>query len=147
MKRFDRLKPVSRIAGSREETAARKMAASNERIRRQEQRLIQLESYLAEYNLGCENGRTVLNAGQLRIHQGFVDTLYKACVGEKIKLNSAVVEHEKMREEWLAAHRRNKALETFIDKTHREERIKSDKLEQKEADALVVLTHPGLRKN
>jgi flagellar FliJ protein len=147
MKRHDRLKPVSRIAGSKEEAAARKMAASNDRVARQEQRLTQLEGYLAEYNLGRENGRTVLNAGQLRIHQGFVDTLYKACVGEKIKLNSAVAEHAKMREEWLDAHRRNKALETFIDKSLREERIKSDKHEQKDADALMVLNHPGVRKS
>ena len=130
-----RLKPVHRVAESREQTAAREMGDSKRYVHQQEERLEQLRSYHAEYLDRFHNAaRQGMSAMQLQEYRAFLAKLDRAIREQEGVIADGRDVHQVNKDNWQQKHVRTQALGNVIDRYKQAESQAQDKREQNEVD-------------
>ncbi len=130
-----RLKPVHRVAESREQTAAREMGDSQRYVHKQEERLEELRRYHNEY---LERFHTAAKQGmsaiQLQEYRAFLAKLERAIREQEAIIKDGRNVHQLNKDNWQQKHIRTQALGNVIDRYKQAENKAQDKREQNEAD-------------
>lgn len=130
-----RLKPVHRVAESREQTAAKELGDSKRYVHEQEARLEELRRYHAEY---LERFHTAAKMGmsalQLQEYRAFLAKLERAIREQEEVIKSGRNVHKFKKDNWQQKHVRTQALGKVIDRYKMAETKAQDKREQKESD-------------
>jgi len=134
-KRSRRLQPVARLAGDKEQRAARKLGEIRQNLQQHQQQLQELESYRAEYmeqlQVAARNG---IKATQLRHYQSFVSKLSEAIEQQLKVVQVAERDVETARDNWLQTRNRVKIVDSVISNCQAEELQGELRSEQKETD-------------
>jgi len=130
-----RLKPVHRVAESREQTAAREMGDSQRYVHAQEDRLEELRRYHTEYlerfHSAAKQG---MSAMQLQEYRAFLAKLERAIREQESIITDGRNVHQLNKDNWQQKHVRTQALGKVIDRYKQSENHAQDQREQKEAD-------------
>ena len=140
MTKSDRLKPVKRVAESREQRAARAMADALKRTKERGDRYQELLDYRDEYTarftqgneFGAKQGtRTALQMQDFKV---FLDRLDHIIREQEKLLTAAQKEYEEKRKHWLATKTKTQALDKAIGRFKQAEQVRSSQKEQKDQD-------------
>jgi flagellar FliJ protein len=135
MTRSERMKPVSRIAESRERDAAQAMAATREKLAQEEARHQELTGYRDDYAKRFEDaGRQGLAADKIADYRRMINQLNEALTWQGRRVDAARADYERDREAWLKTRQRVDVLDKATERFRNEERRESDRREQKETD-------------
>jgi flagellar FliJ protein len=130
-----RLKPVQRVAETRERTAAKELGDSRRHMRAQEERLDELHRYHREYlerfHVSAQSGMT---ATQLQEYRAFLTKLERAIREQESVVAESRNQCSQHQENWQQKHVRTQALGKVMERYQREERKQEDVREQKESD-------------
>jgi flagellar FliJ protein len=138
MTRSKRMAPVQRVVDDVERRQAAKMTATEQRALECETKLTELERYLTEYVRGFEQrASTGMGAAGLRDYQAFLARLNDAIKQQQAVVERARRDSEVERERWQGAAVRAKAVEHVVTQWQHEERVDSDRREQRESDELA----------
>ncbi len=130
-----RLRPVHRVAESKEQTAARELGDSRRYVHEQEERLAELRNYHTEYLERFHSAAKLgMSAMQLQEYRAFLAKLERAIrEQEAIIVDGRSVQQFK-KDNWQEKHVRTQALEKVMDRYKQAETKTQDKREQKESD-------------
>lgn len=135
MVKSKRLKPVHRVAESKEQTAAKELGDSTRYVHEQEERLAELRNYHAEY---LEKFHTAAKMGmsalQLQEFRAFLAKLERAIREQESIIQDGRNVHKFKKNSWQQKHSRTQALGKVIDRYKQAEVKDQDKREQKESD-------------
>jgi flagellar FliJ protein len=135
MVKSKRLKPVHRVAESKEQTAAKELGDSTRYMHEQEARLAELRNYHAEY---LEKFHTAAKMGmsalQLQEFRAFLSKLERAIREQENVIQDGRNVHKFKKDRWQKKHSRTQALGKVIDRYKQAEVKDQDKREQKESD-------------
>jgi len=139
--RADRLQPAVDQAKSRSEDAVLQLADQQQRLAKAERQLAELRGYRQEYAL--ESGAGGLTASALINRQQFVERIDRAIVQQstEIERQQRLLEHA--RTQWRAAHAREAALDSVVDRYREQERQSEDRREQSEIDERMQHRRPN----
>lgn len=149
MTKSDRLKPVKRVAESREQRAARAMADALKRAKERGDRYQELLDYRKEYTArftqGSESGakqgtRTALQMQDFKV---FLDRLDHIIHEQEKLVTIAQKEYEEKRTQWLATRTKTQALDKAIYRFKQAEQLRSSQKEQKDQDSRPHRRKPG----
>jgi flagellar protein FliJ len=130
-----RLKPVQRVAESREQSAARTMGLSRKQLLAEELKLSQLKQYHQEY-LGSFDAaaRNGISAGQLQEYRAFLGKLDEAIRQQEGVVRESQRDHSSNEHEWRRKHTRTQALNKAVQRFQRQEKATAERNDQKESD-------------
>lgn len=135
MDRSERLEPVTRVARSREQDAARELGEYRKVLDALEARLAELESYRDEYvqrlSTAAAGG---MDAVKLVEYRGFIARLNEAISYQEARVRDARTEFERRRRRWSATRTRVAALDKVVSRYETEARKEEERREQKELD-------------
>jgi len=135
MSQSKRLQPICDFKKRQEDEAAKKLASATQELMQQEQRLMELESYRAEYGQQFTAiGSAGMSAQKLREFQGFVHKLNTVVDQQKTTINKLRLDHEQTKRQWLAARNHNKAINKVQSQYKTTEEKAEEKKLQKEQD-------------
>jgi flagellar FliJ protein len=139
--RADRLQPAVDQAKQRSEDAVLQLADQQQRLTKAERQLAELRGYRQEYALATGAGG--LTASALLNRQQFVERIDRAIVqqGTEIERQQRLLEHA--RAQWRAAHAREAALDSVVDRYREQERQSEDRREQSEVDERMQYRRPS----
>ena len=130
-----RLKPVQKVAGSRERTAAQQFGQSQQSLNQHKIKLEELRLYQSEYierfQSAMQNG---ISSAQLQEYRAFIAKLNEAIRQQEQVVASSQQDRSDKRENWQQKHTRVMALDKVVDRYKKEEVKMADKKEQNEAD-------------
>jgi flagellar FliJ protein len=130
-----RLKPVHRVAESREQTAAKELGDSTRYVHEQEARLEELRRYHAEYLERFHSAAKMgMSALQLQEYRAFLSKLERAIREQEAIIQDGRNVHKFKKDNWQQKHVRTQALGKVIDRYKQAETKAEDKREQKESD-------------
>ncbi len=130
-----RLKPVQRVAASRERTAAMELGDSRRRMREHEERLEELRGYHREYlERFHTSAKSGMSATQLQEYRAFLTKLERAIHEQESVVERSRSECSVRQENWQQKHVRTQALGKVVERYEREEQKQQDVREQKESD-------------
>ncbi len=130
-----RLKPVHRVAESREQTAAKELGDSKRYVHEQEARLEELRRYHAEYLERFHSAAKMgMSAMQLQEYRAFLSKLERAIREQEVIIKDGLNVHKFKKDNWQQKHVRTQALGKVIDRYKKSEIKDKDKREQKETD-------------
>jgi flagellar export protein FliJ len=130
--RASRLEPLADYAGLREAEAARRLAASSDRIKTKEAELEQLRGYLAEYRQRAELDST--DSTRWQNARAFLSRLSDAVAFKEAELQKAIESHRFEAERWRDSHQRTQALDKVIERSQRERLNTLQRRDQAEVD-------------
>ncbi len=134
-KRSGRLQPVARLAGEKEQRAARELGERRHHLQQQQRQLEELENYRAEYIERLQQtARSGIGAVQLRHYQSFVSKLTEAIQQQQKAVSVAEQEVVRAQESWHQTRTRVKMVDTVISTCRTEELQGELRAEQKETD-------------
>lgn len=137
-----RLKPVVRIAETREEKAALAMGESQQALQQQQSRLEELKRYRQEYIANFHaDGRAGISAQRMLQLQSFLERLNRAIDEQQHWVEVACQHLEKKTHAWQAARSHAKALDKVVDRHQRSEQRQQSRREQKETDEVAQRRH------
>ncbi|MCU7906448.1 MAG: flagellar export protein FliJ [Candidatus Thiodiazotropha sp. (ex Epidulcina cf. delphinae)] len=130
-----RLRPVQRVAHSKEQTAARSMGEARKHLEQEEAKLQQLKRYHQEY-LGRfqQTAKEGISGNQLQEYRTFLAKLDEAIRQQQEVVAASMVSHSSSKNNWKQKHTRTQALNKVVDRYRREEIQSADRREQKESD-------------
>lgn len=135
MTKSQRLKPITEIAESHEQDAARSMGERQQYLAGQYARLEEIKAYRAEYVQRMqEAGACGIEAGQMQDYTTFIRRLDEAIVYQYKQISAAEQHLDMSKSNWQALHSRSEALNKVVDRLRDEERRQDDRREQKETD-------------
>ena len=130
-----RLKPVQRVAESREQKAARHMGHSRKTLLEEEVKLNQLKQYHQEYlerfEVAARNG---ISAAQLQEYRAFLSKLDGAIKQQQEVVQASMRVHSTSKDNWRLKHTRTQALNKAVNRFKKQERAAADRNEQKACD-------------
>ncbi len=130
-----RLRPVQRIAESRELNAARELGDSRRYVLKQEERLNELRQYHAEYlERFHATAKIGMSALQLQEYRAFLAKLERAIREQEEIIAKGKNVQEFKKGNWQQKHVRTQILGNVIDRYKKSENRANDKREQNEAD-------------
>ena len=136
-KRSERLKPLQRLAGHGENSAARALGESQQALAEQETRLDQLRSYRSEYSRMLEARDQVIDPRALRDVRAFLERL-DAVIGQQEQVVQQKMQtYDNKRTAWVQAHSRTSALDRAGDRYRATEEREQERGEQLEQDDLA----------
>ena len=143
-KRSQRMQPIVRLAGNREEQAAQSLARAQQHLAEQEAKLENLADYRGEYRQQVVGaGSQGLNGRQVRGFQGFLNQLDQAVEGQRQVIERARLEVEERRRIWLAARVECQRMDLVIERFESEELRVVARREQKETDEYASRPRKG----
>lgn len=130
-----RLKPVHRVAESKEQTAAKELGDSKRYVNAQEERLEELrryhDEYLERFHSAAKMGMSAL---QLQEYRAFLSKLERAIREQETIIEDGLNVHKFKKNSWKQKHVRTQVLGKVIDRYKKAEVKDQDKREQKESD-------------
>ncbi len=130
-----RLRPVQRIAESRELNAARELGDSRRYVLKQEEKLNELRQYHAEYlERFHATAKLGMSALQLQEYRAFLAKLERAIREQEAIIAKGKNVQEFKKGNWQQKHVRTQILGNVIDRYKKSESRANDKREQNEAD-------------
>jgi len=118
----DRLKPVRRVAESRERDAAKAYGDARRALRDQQTKLEQLRRFHQEYqgrfDAACRGG---LSVGELQEYLAFLARLQQAVAQQEAVVETSRQAHTEKRQQWQARHLRTQAVGKAIERFRKEE--------------------------
>lgn len=135
MLRSRRLAPVHDVASNAESRAARALAAGETRLEQARAKLADLERYEREYREALR-GRTAAGIGvtEMRAFHAFIGKLGEAVAQQGALVERTAAECATLRELWLAASQRSRAVGKVIEHATADERRAEDRQEQTDND-------------
>jgi len=130
-----RLKPVHRVAESKEQTAAKELGDSKRYVNAQEERLEELRRYHDEYLDRFHSAAKIgMSALQLQEYRAFLAKLERAIREQETVIKDGLNVHKFKKDNWQQKHVRTQALGKVIDRYKTAEVKDQDKREQRESD-------------
>jgi flagellar FliJ protein len=135
MNRSQRMKPVMRVAESREQEAAKRLGEWVQLLEERKAQLVQLCQYRDEYNQYFQrSGVGGVTAGRLLSLQDFLAQLNAAITQQEQLIVQTEHTCQLKRHEWLQARGKTKTIDKVVERYVREEMQHAAKREQKEID-------------
>jgi len=135
MKRSKRLKPVVRVAESREQQAARALGVAQARLTQARQQLAELQHYRDDYRQRFQQaGATGMGATQLADYQQFLHKLGQAIEQQAQQVAQASREAEAKRALWFTSRGKVRMLDTVVARYQAVEERQAARQEQREQD-------------
>lgn len=129
------MKPVQRVAESREQAAVQKLGQSQQFLDAQRARLEELCAYRNQYSQSFQtSGGQGLNANRLQDYRVFLSRLNEAIHQQEAIIVQCTSQHELTRQQWVETRSRHQAIDKVIERYRSEEQKNSDRLEQQEQD-------------
>lgn len=130
-----RLKPVQRLADSREKKAAKHFGDSQRNLVASKAKLEELRQYHAEYLQRYEKAaRAGMTSAQLQEYQAFIAKLNEAIRAQEQIVETSQLDKSNKQATWRQKHTRIRALDKVVERYEKEEARMSEKREQDEAD-------------
>ena len=130
-----RLRPVQRVAASKEQQAARHMGQSQKRLQAEEIKLNQLRQYHQEYLEQFETAaKRGITASQLQEYRAFLAKLGEAIRQQENVVAASKSNHATQRQAWRQKHTRTEALNKAVSRYRQQEKSAEERNEQKESD-------------
>ena len=130
-----RLKPVQRVAETRENKAARHMGISRKTLHAEETKLNQLKDYHQEYLHRFESAASKgMSATQLQEYRAFLSKLDKAIKQQEGVVANSKFDHSSKQNDWRKKHTRTQALNQAVKRFQKQEKATAERNEQKESD-------------
>lgn len=143
MSRLKRLQPVKRLADDKADAAARELAAAQQRLGDQEQRLRQLQEFRAQYQRQrVDSGGSGMDGFRLRDFNAFIGRLDQAISHQQRLIAQSQMEVERLRRLWTEQLRHAKAIDKVVARCAEDERQAEERRAQREADAFAQLRRP-----
>lgn len=131
----DRLKPVRRVAQSRERDAAKLLGDAQRILQDQESRLEQLRLFQREYRERFETAsRTGMSITQLQEYQAFMLKLQRGIEQQEGIVETSRQDRSLKKQHWQKKFTRTQAIGKVIDRFRQEEHKDRERKEQKEND-------------
>jgi len=135
MTKSERLKPVVRVAESKERDAAKALGDCQRALSEREASLSELLSYRDEYRrrfqqAGCEG----LNGSSLQDYQSFLNRLDGAILQQREITEAARRAYEQQKRVWHEKWNRTKVLDKVVDRYRKQEAHLETRREQSEHD-------------
>lgn len=135
MLRSRRLEPVREVASHAEEQAAQALGAGETRLTQARVRLGELQRYEREYRVALQERTAAgIGIGELRAFQTFIAKLGEAVAQQALLVGRASDERDALRERWLEASRRSRAVGKVIEHAATDERREAERREQSDCD-------------
>lgn len=131
-----RFETVIKVAKSKEDKAAEILRESQQYLQMQQQRLVELDRFFAEYSQGFVNNgqQQGFKAGLMVSYQSFLNKIKQAVQEQKRMVEIARHAVEEKRILWLKSRNDKKLVDGVMDKYLLQEQQWRDKQEQKETD-------------
>ena len=130
-----RLKPVQRIAETREQKAARHMGQARKTLQEEETKLSQLQQYHQEYLMRFASAaKKGISAPQLQEYRRFLEKLDETVRQQQAVVAARQADHATTRDSWRQKRTRTQALNKVVDRYRKQELKTADRNEQKESD-------------
>jgi flagellar protein FliJ len=131
----DRLKPVRRVAETRERDAARVLGEAQRQLQDQQAKLEQLLAFQQEYqgrfDTACRGG---ISAGQLQEYLSFLGRLQQAVAQQEQAVEKSRQASMERRRHWQAKHTRTQAIGKVMARLQEGEQQDQERREQKDTD-------------
>lgn len=138
-----RLEPVVKLAEKHSNDAGYRLAAARNRQNADQQQLVQLQQYYAEYAKRlATDASSGMSVDQLRNYRTFLNNLGSAIEQKKLELQGSDKALEENRQDWVDKHQRNKALTDAQRQMLIRQQRRREKLDQKEVDDRAGAKHP-----
>jgi len=135
MTRSDRLKPIIKIAESREKEAARLLGQYQQMLDRHESKLGELLNYRKEYREQfIQVGTEGIDGAKMRDYQTFLQRLDIAIGQQKHVISQAIRVYEHQKQVWQQKRSRTQVLDKVVDRYRKDEEIEQGRKEQKQLD-------------
>jgi flagellar FliJ protein len=129
------MEPVQRAVADTERQRALRLAACERQVTEAQAKLAELTGYRNEYARQFQSraGQGMGGLG-LRDYQTFLARLASAIQAQEEVVVRALTQRDAERSSWQQAATRSKAVEQVVDRWRAEERVASDRREQKDTD-------------
>ncbi len=134
-KKSARMRPLRRVAESREQLAATELCRAQQQLQVQLDRLKEMENYQTEYfTLFRQSGQGGIPIDKLRGFRSFLDKLETAVRQQKQIVKTAGEQVEELRRQWFSSRDKVKIFDNAISRLAGREQELEEKQEQKESD-------------
>ncbi len=140
--RSKRMTVVLTLAQRQEDTAAQRLREYREQIQQEEQQLIQLREYCAQYQQDYTAKRSSVLAHQLINYSAFIGRLGDLVQEQQLKLTRMQASLERLQGQWQACYQKRKSIEEMIERFVQEESVQLERRLQKELDELSAHNLP-----
>ena len=131
----DRLKPVRRVAQSKERDAARVLGDAQRALKDQESRLEQLRLFHREYQQRFDAAaRGGMSAKQLQEFQAFMAKLHSAIEEQERAVEASRREKSRKKDHWQQRYTRSQAIGKVMERYRDAEGKQRERRDQKETD-------------
>ena len=142
MTKSQRMKPLTRVATSRERTAAKELGEYRRTLAAAEAKYAELATYREEYSKQLQqSGGSGIDAQQMRDYRVFLTRLNEAIVHQQASVDQRRREYERMRRVWSEARVRSKSLDKVVERYQKEEISIVERREQAESDERSIQQH------
>ena len=142
MTRTKRMQPVQRVAESRENTAAKHMSESRQKLSDQEARLKELQTYRDQYAAQFSTrGHAGLDALQLHDYRIFLSRLNQAIQQQELIIVQCRNQHHQNQDQWNDLHRHTQVVDKLIERFKADEQDQQKKREQQMLDEHAQRMH------
>jgi flagellar protein FliJ len=142
MTKSQRMKPLTKVATSRERNAAKELGEHRRALSEVEAKLAELLTYREEYNRRLQqSGGAGIDAQQMCDYRIFLARLNEAIGHQQACVDKSRREYERKRRLWSEARTRTQALDKVVERYQHEERSTVEKREQAESDERSLQRH------
>lgn len=138
----ERLKPLQDLAESKEQDAAERFARHKQALEAQEQRLVDLQNYQADYR---DQMGGAMSPSLLRNRQDFMSRLNDAVRQQGEQVAKARQAYELERQRWVEARGETQVLDKLEQNYHAQAAQRGLRREQFELDELAARLHRQAR--
>lgn len=135
MNRVKRMQPVLRLAELEVDKAGRQLAMIQQRIEKEQAKVVQLRDYQQEYRTRLQTaGQSGISVDRLRLFDGFHQQLERA-IGQQQELVAQLqLEQENLRVVWQQKDIRFKSLQKMLERLQRDAAVQQGRSEQRNHD-------------
>lgn len=131
MLRSKRIQPIEQHLSNKADDVARSAAKMQKNLKNNEDQLVQLERYRAEYQeTYLRNAAQGIGGVQLRDFQQFLAKLDNAVAEQKMRIEQLTQEYQYTRQHWLKQRNHAKAVGNLVDRYKEQELKQANKKEQ-----------------
>ena len=142
MTKSQRMKPLTRVATSRERTAAKELGEYRRTLADAEAKHAELVTYREEYSRHLQqSGGSGIDAQQMRDYRIFLARLNEAIGHQQASVDKHRREYERRRRLWSEARVRASALDKVVERYQKEENTIVERREQAESDERAIQQH------
>ena len=136
------LQPLHDLASSRVEAATRQLAALKQQWQLQEDKLVQLRSFLAEYRQRLHDAQTQgLDMNRIRDFHVFLHKLDLAIRQQQVEIDHAKMRWENGQRAWMEERRKLKTYDVLKTRHQSKEAQRDARIEQREQDEHARKSH------